>query len=171
MRARLAAIGEWVADQSSEVLGALGVAAMGTLGRPMESTLRRAFVRLDADLLDQLIGAFMWTRTAVVGGRRVIAIDGKTVRGARTANATAPHLVAVFDHVARTVLRQLAVSAKSNEIRRARPPRVFLVFARLLEHLGGKLSIRWLYGDWCREGSFEVFCSEDGQETESFARR
>ena len=109
----LAAIGEWVADQPEMAVAGLGV---GTGGRPTESTIRRALARLDADLLDQVIGAFLWTRTHVVASRRVIAIDGKTVRGARTANAVAPHLVAAFDHVAGTVLGQVAVAAKSNEI-------------------------------------------------------
>jgi len=108
-----AAIGEWVADQPEPALAGLGV---GTGGRPTESTIRRALVRLDADLLDRVIGAFLWTRTHVVASRRVIAIDGKTVRGARTANAVAPHLVAAFDHAAGTVLGQVAVAAKSNEI-------------------------------------------------------
>jgi hypothetical protein len=64
-----------------------------------------------------LVGALLWTRTRVVAGRRVIAIDGKTVRGARTATTTAPHLVSAFDHVTATVLGQLATAAaKSNEI-------------------------------------------------------
>ena len=108
-----AAIGEWVADQPAPALAGLGV---GTGGRPTESTIRRALARLDADLLDQVIGAFLWTRTHVVASRRVIAIDGKTVRGARTAKAVAPHLVAAFDHAAGTVLGQVAVAAKSNEI-------------------------------------------------------
>ena len=49
--------------------------------------------------------------------RRVIAIDGKTVRGARTAaDGCAPHLVAALDHATGTVLGQLATAAKSNEI-------------------------------------------------------
>jgi predicted transposase YbfD/YdcC len=52
----------------------------------------------------------------VAGGRRVIAIDGKSVRGARTATRTAPHLVAAFDQATGTVLGQLATAAKSNEI-------------------------------------------------------
>ncbi len=108
-----AAIGEWVADQPGETLAALGA---GTGNRPTESTIRRAFARLDADLLDRMVGAFLWTRTHTVGGRRIIAIDGKTVRGARTANTAAPHLVAAFDHVSGTVLGQVAVAAKSNEI-------------------------------------------------------
>jgi len=75
-----AAIGEWVAGQSGETLAALGASAGS---RPGESTIRRAFARLDADLLDR-VGAFLWTRIRVTGGRRIIAIDGKTVRGART---------------------------------------------------------------------------------------
>ena len=84
--------------------------------RPSESAIRRAFGRLDAAKLDAVLGAWMWTRTNVVDQRRVIAIDGKTIRGARTPDATAPHLVAAYDHTCGTVLGQLAVAAKSNEI-------------------------------------------------------
>jgi hypothetical protein len=58
----------------------------------------------------------MWTRAEAAGGRRGIAIDGKTIRGARTASKTAPHLVSAFDHASGTVLGQLATAAKSNEI-------------------------------------------------------
>jgi predicted transposase YbfD/YdcC len=58
----------------------------------------------------------MWTRTRMADGRRVIAIDGKTVRGARTADRPAPHLVPAFDHATGTVPGQLAIAAKSNEI-------------------------------------------------------
>ncbi len=111
-----AAIGEWVAGQSETALIRLGVGEGGGARRPTESTIRRAFARVDADLLDRVIGAFVWTRTHVVAGRRVIALDGKTVRGARTANAVAPHLVAAFDHATGTVVGQVAVAAKSNEI-------------------------------------------------------
>ncbi len=111
-----AAIGEWVADQPEPALARLCERGVGGVRRPTESTIRRAFARVDADLLDRVVGAFVWTRTHVVAGRRVIAIDGKTVRGARTANAVAPHLVAAFDHVSGTVLGQVAVAAKSNEI-------------------------------------------------------
>ena len=111
-----AAIGEWVAGQSETALIRLGVGGGGSVRRPTESTIRRAFARVDADLLDRVIGAFVWSRTHVVAGRRVIALDGKTVRGARSANAVAPHLVAAFDHATGTVLGQVAVAAKSNEI-------------------------------------------------------
>ncbi len=106
-----AAIGEWAADLSAEQLARLGMATA-----PEESTLRKLFARLDADALDRVLGAWLWTRTEVVDGRRVIALDGKTVRGARGATSGAPHLVAAFDHDAGAVLGQLAVGAKSNEI-------------------------------------------------------
>ncbi len=105
------AIGEWVADLPAEYLTWIGLT-----DAPEESTLRKLFARLDADALDRLLGAFMWTRTGVVGRRRVIALDGKTIRGARTPTRAAPHLVAAFDHAAGAVLGQVAIGAKSNEI-------------------------------------------------------
>ncbi len=108
-----AAIGQWAADAEENLL-----AALGSTGRsvPSESAIRRTFNRLDATLLDSILGAWLWTRTTVVGQRRVIAVDGKTVRGARTRHQRAPHLVAALDHHTGAVLGQLAVAAKSNEI-------------------------------------------------------
>jgi predicted transposase YbfD/YdcC len=50
------------------------------------------------------------------GGRLVIAIDGKTVRGAKDKDGKAPHLVAALAHGIGAVLGQVAVDAKSNEI-------------------------------------------------------
>ena len=51
-----------------------------------------------------------------VGGRLVIAIDGKAVRGAKNKDGKAPHLVAALAHGIGAVLGQAAVDAKSNEI-------------------------------------------------------
>jgi len=108
-----AAIGQWVGELDADLLAALGI---GRGKAPSESAIRRAFTRLDAAKLDAVLGSWMWTRTRVVDQRRVIAIDGKTVRGARTHDTTAPHLVAAYDHGHGVVLGQLAVAAKSNEI-------------------------------------------------------
>jgi predicted transposase YbfD/YdcC len=113
------AIGQWVADADADLLASLGFHR----GRgPSESAIRRAFARLDAAKLDAILARWVWTRTNLVDQRRVIAIDGKTVRGARTRGASgsvisaAPHLVAAFDHGSGAVLGQLAVSMRSNEI-------------------------------------------------------
>jgi hypothetical protein len=106
-----AAIGQWAADVGAETL-----AVLGARGAAEESTFRRAFAAVDADRLDAVLGAWLWTRTTQVSDRLVIAIDGKAVRGARTKTTTAPHLVAALAHGTGTVLGQVAVVAKSNEI-------------------------------------------------------
>lgn len=105
------AIGEWALDLNAEHLGRLGLDKA-----PVESTLRKLFARLDAAALDRQLAVLAWTRTRHVQGRRVIAIDGKTVRGERSATRTAPHLVAALDDATGVVLGQDAVAAKSNEI-------------------------------------------------------
>jgi len=107
------AIGEWVADADPDVLARLGVAGSR---RPCEATIRRALTRVDGQLLDAVLGAWMRTRVGRLGGRRVIAVDGKTVRGARAGGKVAPHLVAALDHTLGVVLGQVQVDAKSNEI-------------------------------------------------------
>ena len=76
-----AAIGQWAAESTAEKLASFGLIGGNA---PDESTLRKLFARLDADALDRALGAWMWTRTCTVDQRRVIALDGKTVRGARS---------------------------------------------------------------------------------------
>jgi predicted transposase YbfD/YdcC len=107
-----AAIGQWAADAGPDVLAGLGAAR----GPAEESTFRRAFALVSADVLDRVLGAWLWTRAVRAGGRLVIAIDGKTVRGAKSRNGKAPHLVAALAHGIGAVLGQVAVDEKSNEI-------------------------------------------------------
>src|SRR5579859_5847213 len=107
-----AAIGQWAADAGPEVLAVLGAAR----GPAEESTFRRAFALVSPDVLGRVLGAWLWTRAVRAAGRLVIAIDGKTVRGARNRNGKAPHLVAALAHGIGAVLGQVAVEAKSNEI-------------------------------------------------------
>jgi hypothetical protein len=108
----LAAIGQWAIDAGAGVLTALGASR----GAAEESTIRRAFAAVDPDKLDSVLGAWLWTRSALVMSRMVIAIDGKTVRGARGKDGKAPHLVAALAHGIGAVVGQVAVAAKSNEI-------------------------------------------------------
>ena len=53
-----AAIGQWAADAGPEVLAVLGAAR----GPAEESTFRRAFALVSADVLDRVLGAWLWTR-------------------------------------------------------------------------------------------------------------
>src|SRR5947199_958678 len=107
-----AAIGQWAADAGQDVLAVLGA----DRGPAEESTFGRAFALLDPGRLDQVLGAWLWTRAVQAGGRLVIAVDGKAVRGAKNKDGKAPHLVAALAHGIGAVLGQAAVDAKSNEI-------------------------------------------------------
>jgi hypothetical protein len=86
-----AAIGQWAGDAGPGVLAALGAER----GQAEEFTYRRAFALVSADVLDRVLGAWLHTRAARAGGRVVIAIDGKTVRGAKSRAGKPPNLVAV----------------------------------------------------------------------------
>ena len=108
-----ATIAQWAGELAPTDLARLGLRLPDA---PDKATFRRLLARLDAAVLDSLIGAFMWTRTRVVAGRRVIAIDGKTIRGARTTDVPAPHLVAALDHASGVLVGQLVTTTKSNEI-------------------------------------------------------
>ena len=107
------AIGEWAANASEHVLSALGVGACP----PCESTIRRALQRLDGDALDAAVGRWAAARTEPpTGRRRVVAIDGKTVRGSAGPGQDARHLLAAIDHRSGVVLGQVDVAGKTNEI-------------------------------------------------------
>ena len=107
------AIAEWAADADPETLRVLG--AGGVV--PSESTFRRTLQRLDADGFDELAGSWAAQRTAPgPGGRRVIAVDGKTLRGSASGGEPGDHLLAALDHGHGAVLGQVEVGAKTNEI-------------------------------------------------------
>ena len=76
------ATAEWVADLPDEV-----AAALGTDRRcPSESTIRRLLGRVDADRLDAVLGGFvqrLCSGATPAGRRRVLAVDGKPLRGSR----------------------------------------------------------------------------------------
>ena len=88
------------------------------LGRrvPSESTIRRVLQRVDAEHLDRLVSTWLAARAPAPPGRPVIAVDGKTVRGARCAGGRAVHLLAAFATASGVVLGQSVVAGKTNEI-------------------------------------------------------
>ena len=83
---------------------------------PSESAIRRVLQRADADDLDARV--LSWMRTGTIEGRRAIAVDGKTMRGARGSSASdrAPHLLAALEQASGIVVGQWRASDKSNEI-------------------------------------------------------
>ncbi|MDX2937959.1 ISAs1 family transposase [Streptomyces ipomoeae] len=115
----LTAITEWISDAPVWACRALGFPVhplTGAVSVPHPHTLRRLFVQVDGDALDRAIGAFLAARTTAPGsGLRAIAVDGKVLRGSRTATTTAVTLPAVMDHSGQ-VLAQRQIADKSNEI-------------------------------------------------------
>jgi predicted transposase YbfD/YdcC len=118
-------IAEWTSDLTLTVRMRLGLAARGT---PSESAIRRLLQTIDADVLDRVVSGWLITRaiaqvqtaeSAPSPARRLVAIDGKTARGARTRDvpdSRAVHLLAAFDQLSGVVLSQSVVDGKTNEI-------------------------------------------------------
>jgi hypothetical protein len=82
--------------------------------RPSEAMIRRLLQALDPDLLTAAIGDWLSTRaaTALSTAKRAIAVDGKTLRGSRTADTTARHVMAARDQDTGIVLASTDVDAR-----------------------------------------------------------
>jgi predicted transposase YbfD/YdcC len=128
-----AAIAEYAHDAGLAVLDTLGVGAVV----PHESTIRRVLQNLDPDAVAAAMRSWVLAQLAdrpapdgvpAREQRRVLAVDGKTVRGAHihtdlgadlgadAGGYRQPHLVAVLDQATGAVLGQVQVQAKSNEV-------------------------------------------------------
>jgi predicted transposase YbfD/YdcC len=123
----IAAIAEWAAEAPQPVRAALGTRrdAPDHLAVPAEATIRRTLARLDADALAAAVGAWLadWDRgrsRPVASRWPAVAVDGKTLRGARTqtlGGAGRPvHLLAAMDHTSRAVLAQCQVGGAPEEV-------------------------------------------------------
>ena len=129
-----AAIAEYAHDTGRAILDLLGV---GTVV-PHASTIRRVLQDLDPDAVEAAMRRWALAQLAdrpapdgVPGReqRRVLALDGKTVRGAHIPTSTdtdagpgggggyrQPHLVSVLDQGSGVVLGQVEVEAKGSEV-------------------------------------------------------
>ncbi|MGV9713221.1 ISAs1 family transposase [Gordonia sp. NPDC003424] len=83
---------------------------------PSESTIRRTLERLDGDDFDRVVNTWMMLAFNASDGRRIVAADGKTLRGSVDDAGDRPHLLAAMDHASTAVIGQVAVGAKTNEI-------------------------------------------------------
>ena len=108
------AIAEWAHDLTPVMRLRLGVRRSA----PSESTIRRTLQAVDADALDAVISRWLAAHTPPPSssGPRMIAVDGKTARGARGPDGRPAHLLAAFDQASGVVLGQATVDGKTNEI-------------------------------------------------------
>jgi predicted transposase YbfD/YdcC len=122
-----AAIAEYAHDTGRTILDLLGV---GTVV-PHASTIRRVLQDLDPDAVEAAMRTWVLAQLAdrpapdgvpVREQRQVLALDGKTVRGAHIPTDTdgggyrQPHLVSVLDLSSGAVLGQTTVAEKGNEV-------------------------------------------------------
>ncbi|PRY17030.1 ISAs1 family transposase [Pseudosporangium ferrugineum] len=112
-----AAVTDWVRFQDRAVWQRLGFT-----GRvPAATTVWRLLIRIDAEVLSQVLARWLRGRAAPVRAaghwwRLVIAVDGKVERGARLADGRQVHLLCAYDTSTGIVLAQVQIAAKSNEI-------------------------------------------------------
>jgi len=128
----ISAIAEWAADAPQPIRAALGARRDPLSGRflvPSETTIRRTLARLDAHALAAVIGAWLAARDRDDPDpdrhgqghghrrRRAVAVDGKTLRGARCPpDGRQVHLLAAMDHSTRAVLAQQRVDGAPGEV-------------------------------------------------------
>jgi hypothetical protein len=100
---------------------------------------------MDADLLATILAGWLRTRTQPPDRprrpryRQVIAIDGKTVRGARRADGSRVHLLSPLDTSTGIVLAEVTVGGKSKEIPAFLP--LLDAVEQVLGSLGGLLFV------------------------------
>ena len=80
---------------------------------PSEPTFRRVLQQVDSQALEQAFSA--WVQASAPADEP-LAIDGKTLKGARRKKGPPVHLLAALFHQQGRVLAQCAVDTKSNEI-------------------------------------------------------
>jgi predicted transposase YbfD/YdcC len=120
----IAAIAEWAAEAPQPVRAALGTRHDPLTGRwvwavPTETTIRRTLARVDPEALAAAIGAWLADRDRPGQPgqhRRAVAVDGKTLRGAKRGDGRQVHLLAAMDQATRTVLAQRQVDGAPGEV-------------------------------------------------------
>ncbi|MGH3280057.1 MAG: transposase family protein [Trebonia sp.] len=122
------AAAQFAQTMPQQALARCGIRFNKRLGRyvpPSHKTIKRAVRKVDAAAADEQMCA--WLRTETAAGRlrwrwRHIAVDGKTVRGARDGGHDAPHLLSAYDVTAGAVLGQDSVGGRGRDRPCGRPP-------------------------------------------------
>jgi hypothetical protein len=81
---------------------------------PSEPAIRRFLQSLDGNAVDRAISSWL---ESIMGAGSAIAVDGKTLKGARTSDGRQMHLLAAFLHQEATVVAQAQVPSNTNEIK------------------------------------------------------
>jgi hypothetical protein len=110
------AIAQWAKACTQKMLKRLGCRKKpGTdlYEAPSEPAIRRFLQSLDGQTVDSAITGWL---DSIMGVGVAMAVDGKTLKGARTPDGRRMHLLAAFLHQEATVIAQAQVPSTTNEI-------------------------------------------------------
>lgn len=112
----------WAHGQGAGILAALEVPGAAPEFLPVATTLTRALARVDGDALDTAVGAFVQAHAAdplagIAGTPPILqlAVDGKTVRGAKDSDGRQVHLLGVYQSDPGVMLAQREMRHKPHE--------------------------------------------------------
>lgn len=111
------AIAEWAGRCHQNLLKRLGCRKdprSKSYTAPSEATIRRMLQGIDAEQVDRALSG--WLQGLGSGQGAAVAIDGKTLRGARRPDGGQVHLLSAMLHGTGVILGQCEVEEKSNEI-------------------------------------------------------
>ena len=122
-------LAEWGRRASSALLAVIGIRRHlpGWRHAPSPATIGRVLGAVDGDALDRAVGAYLADRHRATTGParapspsastrpRVIAVDGKALKGSARLTATRRHLLSAVTHGTVVTLAQVEVGTKTNE--------------------------------------------------------
>lgn len=128
-------LAEWGQRASNALLTVIGIRRhlLGWRRTPSPATIGRVLGAVDGDALDRAVGAYLADRHRAAtepaqtpspsgsGQRRVIAVDGKALKGSARLTATRRHLLSAVTHGTVVTLAQVEVGAKTNETAHFQP--------------------------------------------------
>lgn len=116
------AIAQWAKNSTQNMRKRLGCRRdlkTGKYSVPSEPTLRRVLQETESELVDKVLGK--WFSDFQTQECEGIAIDGKSLKGARMNGGKRVHLLSAFSHKEGMVISQKQIDEKSNEITAAIP--------------------------------------------------
>ncbi|MET9915124.1 transposase family protein [Streptomyces sp. NPDC006476] len=121
-------LAEWGQRASTALLTVIGIRRHLLRWRrsPSPATMGRVLGAVDGDALDRAVGAYLADRhraaapaqapsSSASGQLRVIAVDGKALKGSARLTAPRRHLLSAVTHGTVVTLAQVEVGAKTNE--------------------------------------------------------
>lgn len=122
-------LAEWGERASNTLLATIGIRRHPLWWRrsPSPATIGRILGAIDGDALDRAVGTYLAdqhrtaTGPAANGRRRVIAVDGKTLKGSARLASARRHLLSAVTHSRVVTLAQAEVGTKTNETTHFQP--------------------------------------------------